>query len=336
MNTTLNETTNSSHFDRTQRLDWLIPMVIDMILTVVVFWILLSLVHYGIQTGKWRKMQRSDPEKLNAGIVYSSLIVNAVVCLIFIILNLFFLNVGYAEGQDELCDQMFDAAGFTYGFVLITAFVFLWMRQRIFYTNRMLNVNYTKLVKTLSFISIIIIAGIGIAVLTFNTLPDNNKSSVEGCHYMPDDQFTLAYALPGVLIIGFGHVTLLGLFIHALMHSSKSQMFNLCFCQSRSKSQRKDPVEVFIGAQLQSGKLTKMILWKSLTFAVISFVLDGTFQVVIFIIQPHIRITNTLSMISAFLNLLFLVLSFVQYKQMLFSFCYNRKVTSHNLVATSL
>ena len=335
MNTTLNETTNSSQFDRTQRLDWLIPMVIDVILTVVVFWILLSLVHYGIQTGKWRKMQRSDPEKLNAGIVYSSLIVNAVVCLIFIILNLFFLNVGYAEGQDELCDQMFDAAGFTYGFVLITAVVFLWIRQRIFYTNRMLNVNYTKLVKTLSFVSIIIIAGIGIAVLTFDTLPDNNKSSVEGCHYMPDDQFTLAYALPGVLIIGFGHVTLLGLFIHALMHSSKSQMFNLCFCQSKNQNKRKDPVEVSIRAQT-SEKHINIILWKSLTFAGISVVLDGTIQVVYFTVQPHIRIANTLFPISAFLNLLFLVFSFVHYKQMLFSFCYNRKMESHISVIGSV
>ena len=333
MNATLNETKNSSYFDRTKHADWTIPMAINIILTFVVFWILLSLIHYGLRTGKWRKVKNSNSEKLNSGIVYSFLILNAVVCLAYLILSLFILNIKYVGGQDEFCDQLFDAACFAYGFVLITTGIFLWLRQRIFYSNLMLNVKYTKLVKSLSFISIITIVGFGMGVLISNTLPDNNRSSLKGCIYQPDIRFILAYALPGILVIGFGHVTLLSLFIHALMYSSKSKIFNLCFCISRNKNWPENSVE-FSKQTQKSKKLIKITLWKSLTFAGISIVVDGAIQGIVFIIQPRMRIANALFNISAFLNLLFLILSFVQYKEMLFSFFYNRKMNDHIPVRT--
>ena len=74
-NMNFTETDNASYFDGnsfnvfydyTMQLDWLIAILLNVFFMTSTAWILVSLVHFGIKTGKWKQIQRNNEEKLNA------------------------------------------------------------------------------------------------------------------------------------------------------------------------------------------------------------------------------------------------------------------------------
>ena len=364
---TMNSTSASTRtdlvgFNFIQEIDWVIPIAINTLLIAATFWILISLIHYGVRTGKWRQTETSQSEKLNTGMVYSSLILCAIMCICRYVVAYVHMSVGFVEGEDELCDSLSDATSCFYMFILLTTALFLWLRQRIFYTNSMLNVNYTRCVKFFSCSSILVIVLFGIAVLIFSTIHDDHPWSPEGCTYKPDDSLRIYYWIAIVVAVGFGQVSLMSLFVHAL-RKTRVPASNISFVKKQRKnsefSKSVDTEVEQLNMSVAPGgkdykKTTKpqvnhnhsvvkkskklpnskpsvdvvtVILRKTFFFAIASLLADILIQVFsLFISTPgsHRRTVTTLFSVNAFLNLLFLIFSFVQYKQLLFSPCYKR------------
>ena len=198
-----------------------------------------------------------------------------------------------------------------------------------------------------------------LGVLIFYVVPDDHPSSPEGCTYeVASDSLRIAYWVSIVLVIVFGQITVLYLFVHALrsvrLSTSKTQSRKRGGKDSTAVSTASDHFSIskehvsandrkkneIIHVQAVSDDGTsqpgiptpsrslsktdpvKHILLKTFIFATISLVVDILIQVYSFFIwSGNRRIVSTLLNVSAFLNLMLIVFAFKQYKQMLFSCC---------------
>ena len=344
--------------DYVKQLDWIIPVVLCIVFIIFVLWILLSLVHYGIKTGKWSSHQQRSSDKLNIGKIYTFVVITAFTCICFLCANMVFINVGFNSGESDLCDTVSDIALAVYFLTQCNIGMFLWLRQRVFYKNFMLNTDYSKTVRIFSSSSIVVILLSGVAALVFNAMPNDHKSSPNGCIYIPSDEYKVWYWVAIVVVVVFGHLTLMGLFVYGLMKTSREKWIpkQFCCCEeekgrpaidvpslsvesnktncSRSKSSENICIEqpkVGTSSTLYNIRHTEdqsivvqRILWKTLIFAILSILSDIFLQVVIHYIIPsdsHRRISVTVANLNAILNVLFVLFSFDKWKGILTTFC---------------
>ena len=357
-----NVTETEEVLPRTSISDWIIPFAINILLIVITLIVLISLVYYGIKTGKWREDHSCNYDKLNAGIVYTFLIVCAVSCLFRYIANQAYMNVGFKDDEDGLCEAAADAAFVSYSMVLFSVLMFLWFRQRAFYTNRMLALKSLKPIRILSFGSIILILGGGFTYLLLFTIPHNYVSSSKGCLFVLDLSVIVTYNVYVIVLIIVAHCLLLCLFVYPLVKIYFGDSAFSCLRQIKGhKSARSNvgPSKVPTttpsisspcnnNLSVPDGLTTiersrslaikpstegiKKILLKTFIFALCSTVVDVLIQIVSSYsnnLNGSRRITNMLFDIAAFLNLLFLIFSFVTFKNMLFSLCYKNLDPDH-------
>jgi len=341
---------NTSVNDYTFQTDWIVPVTINFLLLILTAWILLSLVCYGVKTKKWRRKQASNADMLNIGPIYTTVVFAAIFCSLHQTINLIYLNVGFNGSnskQDEFCDMLGDTAVCFYFLILFSVNLFYWFRQRIFFQNEMLKVSYSKGVKILSFASIFVLFAGGLAVLIINNVPNNRQGSFDGCTFKPEESRRVAYWVPIVAITIIGQVVLLGLLAYAVKvtkaisnstyksikaklrfrGSSKSQivvgnMPSHDSCSGASTAKSPSSKSTTIRKKTNSKKAVRKILKKTLLFGVISTVLDIFIQILIhYLTSPdgHRRYVTTVSNLNAFLNIVFLIFSFVQYKDILSS-----------------
>ena len=324
------------------RVDWIIPTIIHILLIFAILWILISLLFYGVKTKKWTRSKRTKTDQMNVGIIYSAVVVCAVASLLYTATSMVYNNVGFQDQLSGLCDSMADIVVVLYGFVLFSVGAFLWFRQRVFYNNFLLNANYNKIIRVFSSSSIIFIFGGGIGALVINTLPDDHIGSADGCLYQPDDSLRVMYWISFISVLVFGQATLLGLFIYALKQSNDSGLTVNSLAKEKSNvppqcNSNHDDVNNtshhncsqtnFESSNAQVYNQTKtvnQIMKKTFIFALLSTFLDIFGQIFIhYITDPdgNRRTSIAVGSVNAFLNLLFLVLSLVKYKEILTSLC---------------
>ena len=343
--------TASIDHDHRKQFDWIFPIACNVLCLVIGIWILAFLVHYGIKTEKWKlRVSQRDSDKLNAGKIYSSAIVCAVLCDIYFIVNLIYTNLGFEPNQDRFCEYMGDTSSAFYGSCLLSVQTFLWLRQRAFYTNRMLNVNYSKPVKVISFLSIIVIFLFGVSVIIFFVYPDDHKSSPDGCTY--HSHLSLEYAIIIILVILICQITLLSLFVYALQQSKHhpplvvrkitycccklpestgkktmsidSNLVNFTITTSNSTISHACPVKTTTQHRISNSNAVRKIIRKTMIFAFISILADVFLQgLTQFITAPdsHRRYPVFIGNVNIFLNLLFVIFSFASYRKILTSPC---------------
>ena len=368
MDVNVSKENRTDSFDRTQELDWIIPITINIILLLASAWVLISLIHFGLKTGKWRSTQISTVDMLNKGLVYTSVVACAALCFLRYVFTLVHMNIGFEKGQDDLCDVLSDVTSSLYAFVLLAVAMFLWARQKTFYTSLLLKAYYAKPIRFFGRASIFFIVVFGIAVLVFSIFPNDHPSSPAGCTYHPDGSLRIAYWISIVFAIGFGQVSLLLLFAYALRTvcssnnklsvlrthrtsdtikssqldievdpverlRSSSTVTNVSRSSSNAKDldRRPSPIGLHLPSPMlsppqpaDSKELVKKVIRLTLIFAVTALLSDILIQVVsLFVVKSgeHRRVTTTLLNINAFLNLMFVIFSFLKYKKMLFSPC---------------
>ena len=218
MNST-NGSANDLNEDRLNSVSWIASVSINGVLTGLALWILFSLIHYGVRTGKWSGTQKRNADKLNAGWVYTSVVACAVISVIRYMTSQILFQVGYGTTEEDeyACESVNDLLFVEYSLVLFCNYIFLWLRQRTFYTNEMFNINYNTSLRFLSASSIGILFLAGIGVVVVNTLPVNYPSSMEGCVYGPDSEVVdiWSWALCAIVLV-IGQVLLLSLLIYPL------------------------------------------------------------------------------------------------------------------------
>ena len=197
--------------------EWIIIQTSNIVLILATLWILISLIHYGKKAGKWKKVLTKNVDKLSGGDVYTSTVACAAMSLLRHLTTLVSLQVGFAFDQDWDCEVMSDASFVMYCMVLFTIYIFLWFRQRVFYTNNMMRTGYSKVLRMLSAGSIIIITVAGFGVIFVNTLPFSYRSSPYGCVYVLSNGplETTSWAVCAAVLVS-GQVMLISLFAYPL------------------------------------------------------------------------------------------------------------------------
>ena len=333
--------------DRISRLDWLIPTIVNLVLTVITTFILVSLVHYGLSSGKWRGQPTSQVDKLNAGVVYSFLIVCAVTCIGRYISNQIYMNVGFDYNNDTLCEVAGNAAFAFYVLVIMSVFLFLWFRQKAFYTNNMLAFKTTKFIRVLSYSSSFFITASALPYIILSTVGTSYEITHAGCRTKIETNLIAYLGIYSALLIVFSQLLLLFLFIYPLLQIGKDSKPStlqkssslVSFFATKPHSKRS---EIFPNSEPSTTNSTshcslhrvspliarpssdgiKLIIRKTLFFAVASILLDDIILIISHFVlparsnRPYIRMIVDM---AAFCNLLFLILSFSTYKLMMTS-----------------
>ena len=333
--------------DRTTKLDWLIPTIVNLVLIVITTLILVSLVHYGLTSGKWRGQSTSQVDKLNAGVVYSFLIVCAVMCIGCYISNQIYMNVGFDYNNDSLCEAAGDAAFAFYVLVIMSVFLFLWFRQKAFYTNNMLAFKMTKFIRALSYSSIFLITVSALPYVLYTTAGNALETSSAGRAHKIDSNLKEYVWIYAAFLIVLSQLLLLCLFIYPVLQigrdskpsiiqkrSSSINSFattsfdkkkNITSCSELSRNDSRSSASlhrVSSSVVRPPGDKIKLIIRTTLFFAVSSTLLDVIVSIMSYFVFPNKsnrRYPNMLVDMAVFCNLLFLVLSFSTYKRMLTS-----------------
>ena len=337
--------------DYLQQADWILPVTANIILICLTLWILLSLVYYGVKSRKWGRKHSSNADKLNVGFIYTSVVLCACFCLMHLTINLAYMFIGFNLSTNDLCDSVGDAAVSFYALTVFSVSIFYWLRQRTFFQNEMLRVSYHKFVKIMSSASIFVIFVGGFTVLVFNCLPDNRSASLDGCIFTPKETLRVTYWVPIIAVVVTGQVMLLSLLAYAakvtknmrnasssyqstikkkprFQFSTMSQKVlsnlpsNSESCESVLKNNVPHRSTTTSRKKTGSRNTVRKIIRKTLIFGALSTIGDIFNQVLIhYLTRPdsHRRFVATVSNTMAFLNLMFLVLSFVQYKKILTS-----------------
>ena len=338
-NSTIKRAVNESDF--VGRLDWILPVILNVTLIFLTLWIIMSLLHYGIKTRKWKINEASAIEKLNAGIVYTFAVVCSIFCLFYLVSDQIFMNLG----DDRLCEAAADAGVVMYSMILWSVFMFWWFRQKAFYTNKVFASKLNNCVKFASLSSIAMITISGGAYTVLFSLPKNYKATKEGCVLgLENESVQISFGLYAVVILFFSHFILVCLFIYPLLSSEKRTTQKRFGSRKKKKKNKIKPIDQ-ISAEISSRctparttahsdssysrsslslKPPRKDIWyllrKTFILALLSTVMDVSNQILCFFFEfNHRRFHCLLFDLSAFLNLLFLVLSFSTFKNILMS-----------------
>ena len=332
---------------------YILAVSINATLIALSLWILFSLVHFGVKTGQWSGKQKRNADKLNAGWIYTSVVICAIMAVIRFITSQIAHNVGFGTNELSICEKINDALFVEYACVLFCNFVFLWLRQRTFYTNKMLNFGYNKILKFLSRSSIFILLGPGLGVTFVNTIPANYLSSPIGCRYDSASRSLNAWSWALCAIIPvIGQVLMLVLLVYPLSKNIDG-LQQSCFCISRqtdnspnhtSSPSLSSPSKSEPGSDLRNKQITlkpisslqstkrssntvKKIMIRTVVFGFIAVFTDISLIVVLATSilnqeNPKLRrVTVTLYDMNVFLNLMLVIMSFVTWKKMMTSPC---------------
>ena len=227
----------------TKQIDWILPVTFIAIANAAEIWILVSLIHYGLKSRKWKESKQERVDKLNSRNQYTALVACAAFCVIYSLSSLVFISVGFNLNEDELCDSLADATDVFYGFVQVAVYKFLWLRQRTFYTNQMLNITYSKAAKVFSVISIALFLSAGVVVVVYHVSPNDHVSSLNGCIEAPTDTILAAW-ISVIVVLVFGQTTLLRLFFYALTKTGNQEISifarlieDSCCCSKQSTNE---------------------------------------------------------------------------------------------------
>ena len=329
------------------------PNVIVFCLLTLSLWITISLIHYEIKTRKWRQLKRqSQADIFNNGQIYTSVVLCGVMVIFYDVVALIYMNTGFAingYNLDDYCDSISDLAYSTYSLTIFTTTIFLWLRQRIFFQNRLLNANYNKCVKVLSSFSLFLILAAGIGILIFGSYPDDHIATTNGCVYDPNRNLMIVHRISMVTVVVVYQSLFLGLFVYAIKTIQTSRD-NVGVCDEscrndnqplrRSESDRKFASKPFrkkfhvsenkllnFRNRQSAGNATmiRSILIKTFAVAAITTMLDFLLVLFLsFVIKPnqHRRYSVMFASFNAFLHLFLIVLSFSHWKKMLMSFCW--------------
>ena len=66
-------------------------------------WLIISLIHYGIKTKKWRRLQPGNPNSLSSGRIYLSVIIGSITAFFYHLFNVVYRNIGFHQNEAQLC-----------------------------------------------------------------------------------------------------------------------------------------------------------------------------------------------------------------------------------------
>ena len=360
-----NVTDSVTQFHYQTRVEWIVSVSVNAVALTISLWILICMMHYGVKTRKWKQTYKIDAEKLNAGWIYTVAVVCAACAVIRLVTSQVSFHVGYGVGEEYLCEAIFDILYVAYCHMLLFVFLFIWIRQRVFYVNKMLQVDNNKTLKIFSSFSLVFIFMACYTVILIECIPDDTVPSAEGCRFSTNyTQFSIYTWSVSICVLLIVEVILLVLLIHPLLihlpqQSKMYKLFSFCFkTKEKSLATSFTPVQVksqslpissapdkrvilvehfhfnvpvcntqycHKPALTRSGKAVKSIMKRTLIFGSLS--IASELVIILIMLLPFLDfsdpssqwITTVVYDVNVLLNLLFVLFSFLSYKEMLTS-----------------
>ena len=305
--------------------NWIVPFGLSLysVLITIDIYLIIALINYGIRTGKWfRQTQKQIFEVLNTGSIYSSLVICAVLALIYHVLVVVYSTVGYNENESMICEVINDVRRGVYVLILSGVSMFLWLRQRVFYTTYLPNAMFGKAVKCFSFMIIFLVLTGLIIASTLTHIPRNHTSSPNGCVYVSDgNSFSIGIFI-GMASVALSQISLLYLFLNALLKTKRSDLcgnyrgFPFC-CQNIELENAQTSKKIN-----KTTEIVQIIIKKTFIFAVLSLICDFvTLSLALVLSKENQRedVTTIIGSIDISANVMFLILSFISWKEMITS-----------------
>ena len=301
------------------------------VLMTVDVWIIISLIHFGIKTKKWRYLQRGNPDLLSSGWIYLSIIFCSVLAFVYHLFITLYQNLEYQIGDDKLCDSMSDAVKSWFFFCALSVCFFLWLRQRVLYTTVLPTIHFTKALRVFSFMIIFIGFMFGMIGLILSNIPNDVVATPMGCIYKKDGNLREISSVFAAFALIFTQVSLLAVFIHALLvlhessHEERWNILVLCNCKSSNEQ---------INVTEQPADRTRIMIYneirKTIIFAVLSLCSDLLAVFLELLFRQQGKLDDFISFLAALavsINLYFVILSFVKWKDMITlpCKCYNSR-----------
>ena len=314
-------------FIRWQHWNWIVPELVNIVLMLLTLWILFSLIRYGNKSKKWISSRERNFEKLNAGLVLMAAVTCAVTALFRLINSQVVINIGYAYNENRQCEIVSDVSVAMFALSTLSVYIYLWIRQSVFYRNEMLKTDFSKGLKFFSYLSIFLILFGGVGLLIINTMHTNYFSTPTGCIYKSTgSNLDLTIVIVGSLVSLLGQGTLVGLYVYPLLLHNKQNNSNKglvcgCFGKIRNEVDQESQVSHQEARQIRRAKKINSIMYRTVVFSVIIVVTNISFLFLttyVFTGNVNRRLPTMIYDLATFLNLAFVVSSFVGWKTMTF------------------
>lgn len=326
-----NQTEND--YNRLVQIDWILPVTFIAMFVIIGWWIVAALTYYGVKTGIWSRM---NLESVDSGKIYTSVILSGFFCNLFNIISLVHINVGFDLSSNLLCNIMNDVAICLYAMVLLSALMFMWLRQRALYTNKLLNAHYNKFMKAFSLATVLIIWLSAVSTVVLIVLPMDSVSTFQGCFYDVDNFHKYKFIYLAIAGLAFGRLSLLILLAYALRKLNFVTKSQPSFTKTTDKMVSKKRLSFYTisnSSTLSVSRLSQvnlkfshssvmvhLIIKKTLVFSCLSLFADAAVFVINFFViydNQHNRIAVLTTNISALLNLFLVLFSFVRWKKII-------------------
>ena len=265
---------------------------------------------------------KNNFELLNAGYILMAAVLCAATALLCFISSQFVFNIGFSVTENQ-CKMLFDASAILICVAYFAVFVYLWVRQLVFYTNNLLNIDFSKVLRFFSYLSIILIFLGGLSVMIFSIIPTKYMSTLKGCVLIPLDTTSSAISvIMSLLVLLSGQIMLVGLLIYPLhKHSKQKGCLTLCGlinCPLKTDDQqnaRQITQNQSIAHRSGTNKKINMVLRRTVCYSIIIPV--GTLVIHSATISGRVG-TNIYTMlydVATFANLIFVVSSIAGWKK---------------------
>ena len=170
--------------NRFDQLQWYIAVTGGILQFLMITWMFICVLAYGIKTGKWSKEISS--KKYNSGIVYTTALLCMLISYTRIIPEQLVFNMGYGHRDHMACQVATTLSVLGYSSSLATVYLFLWLKQRALYLHPSIkNLFKERWIHYLSWLSITFVLTAGTVSVSIFVSGDNYSSSGSGCHSKP-------------------------------------------------------------------------------------------------------------------------------------------------------
>ena len=202
--------------NRLLQTEWIVAEAYNAFAIIILVWITLSFLIYGVRTGKWQKSKVSFQRPSKSSAVYTTVVIATNINLVHLLLGPVAYNAGYNDHSSGLCEIFLDIWGVSYIFTVLGVYNFLWFRQRAIYQQhavRSVRGKYWTAIHRTS--AVIIATGYGVTIFS-SAIPENYERSKYGCKLKPWQEFTTWPIYFGNVMKVLGQALLLYLFLKPL------------------------------------------------------------------------------------------------------------------------
>lgn len=206
--------------------------VVGCFILIATMYILLCLFIFGNRTGRWRSSGKKSG--MNRGTVYTAAVVTIALTIPRYIANQLVFNAHNIPNGLQYCEAILDFGNICYFTSMTAVYIFLWIRQRALYGHPAMKRLAGKYVNYISWATLVVLTGAGIAVLLWFVIPNDYTHSKNGCvvksisinSTTEESSYSMDYiVLLSLLIIA--QVSLLSLFIYPMIRNNAIQSHNL-------------------------------------------------------------------------------------------------------------